>query len=245
MKKIKYSFLGMMLGMLILFTACEKEEIMTYDVQRSALDFIGSGTEYTFLGNPDDEYIMEIDVRIVGDTANYDRNFNVAIIDTLTTAQPDQYEIIGGVVKAGEFEGKLSVKLFNSEMLKDTTLNIGFKIVDSEDFLSGNIEKNDFVLGFTDKVVVPSWRFIRFFFCATQSTECYRIFVLTTGLTEFGIKEYIASGGPTGARALGTKFGDYIKEWNKNNPDNQLRHDDGDKAGELIIPKYYTRSKYD
>ncbi|MCG8375479.1 MAG: DUF4843 domain-containing protein, partial [Chlorobiales bacterium] len=194
--------------------------------------------------NPDDEYIMEIDVRIVGDTANYDRNFNVGIIDTLTTAQPDQYEIIGGVVKAGEFEGKLSVKLFKSEMLKDTTLNIGLKIVDSEDFLSGNIEKNQFVLGFTNKVILPSWRFIRYFFCANSSTECYRIFVLTTGLTKFDFAEFRVYG-TAGSIALGTKFGDYIKEWNKNNPDNPLKHDDGDKAGEEIIPRYYTHSKYD
>ncbi len=234
----------MLFGLLLILSACQKEEIMTYDTTRSAINFISKTIEYTFLTNPEDEYIQEIEVRIMGDAMDVDRNFAVKVVDSLTTAQANQYEIIGGVVKAGEYEGILSVKLFNSDMLADTTLHICVEMIDSKDFLAGNIEKSRYTIKFTDKVVLPSWTYVKYFFCTYPSTECYRVLIASTGLTKFDRSDYIANG-MAGAQALGTKFGDYIMEWNKNNPDNHLKHDDGVKAGEDIIPKYYTKSKYD
>lgn len=234
----------MLLGVLFVLSACEEEEIMTFDTSKAAINFDGSSFDYTFLGNPESEYIQEIDVKIVGDTASYDRTFNVEIIDSTTTANTGQYEILEGTVKAGEFDGTLSVKLYNSEELKDTALTIGMRLVDSEDFNVGTIEYNQFKLSFTDKIVVPPWSYIRYFFCSTSSTECYRIFVQVTGLTKFTSTEYRAYGA-AGAQALATQFGDYIKQWNQDHPDNHLKHDDGTRAGEDIVPLYYTHSKYD
>ncbi len=228
----------------MILSACTKEELTTYDTSRSAINFISDSVEYTFLANPEDEYIQEVDVRIIGSPADHDRSFTVQVVDSTTTANADQYEIIGGIVKAGEFVGKLSVKLFNSSELSDTTISLGLVIVDSDDFLAGNIENSQFKISWTDKVVLPSWRYIRFFFCATPSTEAYRVLVASTGLLKFDLSDYRAVG-LAGAQALGTQYGDYIKQWNKDNPDNHLKHDDGAKAGEDIIPRYYTRSKYD
>lgn len=234
----------MLFGLLLILSACQKEEIMTYDTNRSAINFISKTNEYTFLTNPEDVYIQKVEVRIMGDAVEYDRSFSVKVVASETTAQADQYEIIDAVVKAGEFEGTLSVRLFNSDMLADTTLNICVEMIDSDDFLAGNIDKNKFTVKFTDQVVVPTWSYFKYFFCSYPSTECYRIIIATTGLTQYFRADYIAHGS-TGTIALATKFGDYIMEWNKNNPDNHLKHDDGVKAGEDIIPKYYTKSKYD
>jgi hypothetical protein len=236
--------LSILLGVILLFGACREEEIMTYDTSRAGVNFVSSKGDYTFLYNQEDEYTQEIQVQILGDTAGYDRTFRVEVVDSMTTASSEQYEILGGIVKAGEFYGTLSVKLYNSDMLADATLTIGFQITDSDDFRPGNIESRQFKLSFTDKVVVPTWSYLRYFFCATASTECYRIFVQVTGLTQFTITEYRAYG-TAGATALGTQFGDYIMQWNKDHPDNHLKHDDGAMAGQDIIPVYYTHSKYD
>ena len=244
MKKIKLIPFCMLLGVLFVLSACEEEEIMTYDASKAAVNFSGSSFGYSFLTNPNNEHVQEVEVNIVGDTVSYDRNFNVEIVDSMTTASVNQYEVLEGTVKAGGFDGTLSVKLYNSEELADTTVTVGFKLVDSEDFEVGTIENSQFKLSFTDDVVVPAWSYMRYFFCSTSSTSCYRIFVQVTGLTQFTITEY-KQYGAAGTSALATKFGDYIKQWNLEHPDNHLKHDDGTKAGEDIIPLYYTHSKYD
>ncbi len=244
MKNFKYISFCLLLAVLTVFTACEEEDIMTYNTERSAVNFIGSSLEYSFLTNPTDEYVIEVDVQVMGDTANYDRYFNVAIVQDLTTASDNQYEIVEGIVKAGEFKGKLYVRVFKSDALDDTMAEVGIKLVDSDDFFAGNKEKDEFLIGFTNKIVLPPLQYFKYFFCKYKSTEVYRIFVLTTGLTDFGRTEYMQFG-TEGTPAIATKFGDYIKEWNKNHPDNHLKHDDGDHAGEDIIPIYYTKSKYD
>lgn len=244
MKKIKHIPFYMLFGILIILSSCQKEEIMTFDETRSAVNFVSKSVEYTFLVNPENEFLQEVEVRILGNTVDYDRAFEVEVIEATSTASSDLYEIYGGTVKAGEFTGTFSVKLFNAPILADTMLSIDLRFVESADFILGNIETSEFTIGWTDKIVVPSWSWIRHFFCATASTEAYRVLIASTGLVDFTFSDYRAIG-PTGATALGTQFGDYIKEWNKNNPDNHLKHDDGTKAGEDIIPKYYTHSKYD
>ncbi len=240
-----------LLAVMLVFTACEKDEPLAYK-SAAALNFSpvensdqAYKATYSFLGNPDQSHIYEIGVQIMGDSANHDRNFQVKVIhDSLTTATENQYKILQGVVPAGQFAGTLSVELFKSPALDSTTVSIHLQIVDAKDFMSGNKESDELVLSWTNKVVVPNWRWYSFFFTKYPSTAAYRAVVASTGLIEFTISDYLAIG-PTGAQALGTKFGDYVMEYNKQHPNNPLRHDDGPKAGELIVPLYYTHSKYD
>jgi len=245
MKKIK--LIPKLALMVIMFvTACTQEDIMPFKAE-SAVNFVSKSVEYSFLINPEDEYIQEIEVRIIGDTADYERTFNVEVInDSLTTATADQYEIIGGVVAAGEFTGKLSIKLLKSEQLNTDKVSLHVRLVDSEDFKKGNIEANDFTMAWSDQVVVPTlWTYYRAFFTSARSTAAYRAIVQSTGLTRFTAQDYVAIGLTPGAEALGTKFGDYVKQWNLDHPDNHLKHDDGPMAGRDIVPVYYTHSKFD
>lgn len=228
----------------LLFTSCDKQDIMPYQAN-SAVNFISKTVEYSFLGNPEDEYVQEIDVQIIGQATDRDRHFNVEVIqDSLTTATPQQYEIVEGVVKAGEFKGKLYVKLLKSPALDNDKVSLHLRISNSGDFQRGNTESVDFTVVWTNKVIVPAWTYYRFFFTAKASTAAYRAIVESTGVKTFTVQDYLAVGA-TGAQALGTQFGDYVKQWNKDNPDNPLRHDDGDLAGEEIVPIYYTHSKFD
>jgi len=228
----------------LLFTSCAKQDIMPFQAN-SAVNFINKTTEYSFLGNPEDEHIQEIEVRIMGDATDSDRRFNVEVIqDSLTTASAQQYEIMEGIVKAGEFKGKLYVKLLKSPALDHDKVSLHLRISNSDDFKKGNTESVDFTVFWTNKVIVPAWTYYRYFFTAKASTAAYRAIVESTGVKTFTVQDYIAVG-PTGAQALGTQFGDYVMQWNKDNPDNPLRHDDGDLAGQEIVPIYYTHSKFD
>ncbi|WP_299703641.1 DUF4843 domain-containing protein [uncultured Pontibacter sp.] len=229
---------------MVVFAGCTKQDIAPFTAD-PAVNFTSKSTEYSFLTNPGEDHVQEIDVHIVGNATDHKRYFNVQVInDSLTTARPDQYEIIGGVVNPGEFKGKLSIRLFKSPELDNDKVSLHLKLVESEDFKKGSIEMSDFTLAWTNKVIVPAWTFYRFFFTATASTAAYRAIVESTGVTKFAVSDYLAVG-PIGAEALGTKFGDYVMQWNKDNPDNPLLHDDGTKAGEKIVPIYYTRSKFE
>lgn len=244
MKKIKYILNITLALMLLSFVACEEEQITSFE-DYSAVNFVSKSIEYSFLGNAEGEYIQEANVRIMGNVRDYDRLFKVEVIkDTLTTASTDQFEIIDGVVNAGEFTGALSVKVLNSAVLDSTKVSIHLKIVDSEDFNKGNLETNELIITWSNKIVVPVWSYFKYFFCATASTSCYRAIVEATGYKKFTSTEYRAVGGD-GAIAIGTTFGNYVKQWNLDHPNNHLKHDDGSLAGEEIIPKYYTKSLYD
>lgn len=232
----------------LLFTACSKSEIPTFQgvpgVNFGKIENTNS-VVHSFLGNTGDDYIQEIPVIIMGDTSAKDRTFNVEVVnDSNTTAAPNQYEIIGGIVKKGEVNGTLSVRLIKTPSLDTSTVSLKLRLVDSEDFKAGNVETSEFIIKWTNKIVVPSWSYFRYFFTSVGSTAAYRIIVETTGLTTLTAQQYGALG-EAAVIAYATKFGDYIKQWNKDHPDDKLKHDDGTKAGQEIVPLYYTHSKFD
>jgi hypothetical protein len=248
MKKINF-FLSTVLLASTMIAGCKKDEPMAFKAE-SAVNFnlVNKlySVDYSFLTNPEPEFVQEVPVTILGDTTGYDRTFNVEVVnDSVTTATPDLYEIIGGKVDAGHFTGKLQVKLKKSAALDSSTASIKVRIVDSEDFNSGNLESREFVINWTNKIIVPAWSvYLRTYITPTRSTVAFRIFMQLSGLTQFTAAEYRILG-VAGSEALGTKYGDYIKQWNKDHPNDILRHDDGTNVGEPIVPLYYTRSKFD
>lgn len=248
MKNIKFLFSYVLL-ISVVFTGCKKDEISEFQAD-AAVNFIqidkAYSVQYSFLGNSEDEYIQEIPVRIIGDTTGNDRQFSAVVVkDSITTAPESQYEILGGVIEAGKFEGKLTVKLLNSDALNTSRVSIKLKLAGSEDFKAGNVESSEFVVTWTNQVIVPSWSYYRYYFTSVASTAAYRLIVQTTGLTTLTATQHNREIGALGVEALGTQFGDYVKQWNLDHPDQLLRHDDGTQAGQLINPLYYTRSKYD
>ena len=248
MRKIN-SYLLSWLVLSILLVNCTKKDIATF-ASDDAVNFgrieNTNTVTYSFMANPNDEYIQEVPVLIMGDTAGFDRSFEVQVVnDSNTTASPDQYQILGGTVKAGQFTGTLAVKLMKTPDLDDTTVSLKLKLIDAADFKAGNIESSEFIVRWTNKVVVPSWTYFRYFFTSVPSTAAYRLIVQTTGLTTLTARQYAVDIGAAGVQALATKFGDYVKQWNKDHPNDKLKHDDGPKAGEEIVPLYYTHSKYD
>lgn len=225
-----------------ILASCEQEEIMSFQSEQ-AVNFTQSTQTYSFLGNPEDVQTIEIQVMIMGNAVDYDRTFSVETIEE-SNAPEGSYEIVRGVVEAGEFTGNLVVNVYNSPALADSEASLLLEFNDSEDFKPGNLNSRQYTLKWTDMVVVPSWKYYKYFFTAVPSPAAYRAIVESTGATTFSIQDYRALG-PVGAVVLGTTFGNYVKQWNLDNPENPLVHDAGPQEGELIVPKYYTRSLYD
>lgn len=246
------------MGALLLFSvflgACQKEGLTIFDSE-PAVNFdiisvtgglVSYSKDYNFLLNPDDEYVEEINVSVMGGSADRDRYFKVDVVeDENTTATAGQYQIIEGLVPAGEFKGKLFIKLNRTPDLQEKTLSLKIRIVESEDFKVGNTESSQFILTWNDRAVPPAINvYVRTFFIANWSTQAYRIFTQTTGMLNFLVADYSRMG-EAGTIALSTKFGDYIKQWNLDHPEEELEHDDGPLVGQAIDPIHYTRSKYD
>jgi len=243
MKKIYYIIHMLLVGIIFTLNSCKKDEISSFTA-KEAVNFTTASANYSFLGNPEKEYIQTIPVRILGNPSTKERTFSVSVVnDAITTATSEQYRIIGGVVKPGEFTGTLSVALINSSELNSKTVNLKLKLSDSGDFKAGNVETSEFVVGWTNQILVPSWSY-RYFFTSVASTNAYRIIVQVTGLKTLTAAEFRAKG-QIECETLGTKFGDYVKQWNKDHPSDRLKHDSGTLNGQDIVPLYYTHSKFD
>ena len=236
MKQNRYIYF-LLLVLVILGWSCERDEISGFEAD-PGISFVKDSIGYSFIQNNSDEYTLEVPVRIIGDSTNYDRSFNVDILqDSLTTADPSLYEIMEGMIPAGKFTGNLLVRLKKAPVLDSTAVSLHLQLTSSADFSPGTVETMKTKLTWTNKIIVPSWTFFRYFFCRYPSTRAYRIFIETTGMTTFTLQDYL-SVGPTGAKALGTAFGDYIRDYNEAHPDAPLVHDDGPNAGEPIVPIY-------
>lgn len=234
--------------LLVIATAsCSKKDITPFS-SKDAVNFVDTNEvayEYSFLGNPDPDHIMELPVNISGNVADRDRKFNAVVVkDSATTAPDGLYEIVGGYVKAGMVRGYLQIRVKNAPQLATSKVSLRVKLTASDDFIAGNADKNMFIVRWTEQVVVPSWSFFRYYFTSAASTKAYKLIVQTTGLRSLTNAEHRALT-PTAVQAMGTVFGDYIKQWNLDHPDDHLKHDDGSLAGQEMIPLYYSRSKYD
>lgn len=191
----------------------------------------------SFLGNNTGVYTQKVAVDIMGDSAGYDRTFKVKVVNQGTTANKSDYDIKGGVVKAGHFHGVLKVKLYNSKKLKNKFVSLHLKLVDSKDFKAGNVESNEILLKWTNQIVVPKWNYTyKRFFCQYPSTTAYRAIVISTGYkhinVDLTIKLTVA-----GMQALGKEFGDYVRHYNATH-NKPLTHADGPAAGSPIDPVY-------
>ena len=148
-------------------------------------------------------------------------------------------------MEAGKFTGKLKIKLIKSPELDQKTVSLKLKIINSNDFKVGNIESSVFTVKWTNQIVLPAWNYFRLFFVSVASNSAYRLIVQTTGLKTLTAQQYSREIGAAGVEALATKFGDYVKQWNKDHPNDKLKHDTGTRAGQEIVPLYYTHSKFD
>jgi hypothetical protein len=241
----KLFFIAMVL--IVSATSCAKKDLTPF-IASDAINFIDTNQvayEYSFLGNPNPDHVYELPVRIVGNVADHDRTFNaVAVKDSATNAPDELYEILGGYVKAGQFRGFLRVKLKMAPQLATSKVSLRLKLASSADFTAGTNENSTFIIRWTGQVVIPSWSIFRLYFTTAASTNAYNLIVFTTGLKTLSAGEHARLGIPA-AQSLATAFGDYVKQWNLDHPNDILKHNDGTLAGQAIVPLYYTRSKYD
>lgn len=241
MKTIKYICLFFLLGSI---AGCQKSDIMLYE-QRAGVYFSTYSSSYSFADSPGvDTAVLRLPVDITGSTTDYDREFIITLpnVDTLTTAEDDQYKIRKGIVKAGEGKGFVEVELYRDDRLKDSTYRILLSIQRSPDFPEIRLKRFNMSVSFTERLIRPdNWFQLKAL--GDYSTAWWR-FILS--VTEGNRLMYWGGPGASmnpdpekwymGAAELAawvTVIRIALDEYN-DGPDGPLLHDDGDKKGEPV-----------
>lgn len=227
----------------LLLIGCEKSEPTAFHAEPAVVfDYTtteGQVNRFSFLGKSEDVGYVKIPVIINGFPSDQDRSFEVEVVtDTITNADPSDYEILPSIIQGGRVKDTLVVQVFKKAELDTTTKYLYLRVAANENFVPGVLEKQFMQIQWSNQAIMPTWgTYFRTFISATGSTRAYRIFVETTGLTNFTAAEYRIYQ-QAGAEVLGKAFGDYIREWNSQNPTEPLVHDDGAQKGQPIVPRY-------
>lgn len=242
MKHIKYICLFFLLGSI---TGCQKSDIMLYE-QRAGVYFSAYTYDYSFADDPGvDTAVLRLKVDITGVPTDYDREFVVTLpnIDTVTTAEDDQYKIGKGIVKAGEGEGFVELEIYRDDRLKDSTYRVLLSIQRSPDFPEIRLKRFNMSVSFTERLIRPlNWNFLKL---GDYSTAWWRfILEVTEGNT---LRHW--TGGPTGSANPDPEYWYMgyaelaawqalirvaLDDYNANHLGDPLKHDDGEKKGEPV-----------
>ena len=244
MKKRLYTLISC-LASLLLFAACEKSDLPYYTGGNVLhFDYPQATAGLTFLNNLEaDCDTLKIPVEMTGMPADVSREFKMVIPedDTITTAPEGSWRIVKSHVDAGAAKGDLWLELKNPEKMGKKTFVLRLKITDNENFKAGGrLNYLATTITWSSDVVRPqTWSAMRWFFTSQYSSNVYRALIASTGLLEFW---YYDPDPETGYQlgqyegwVYGRKFGDWIRNYNATH-DDVYRHDDGDYAGQEIVP---------
>ena len=246
MNKIIYKSI-ILLACICCLQSCKKEEIMYYE-GGSAVHFLSRTQNHSFLLTLDEQYgEMTIPVMLVGNPVDKDINLSYEIIndEQYTTASSEHYEILEAVIPKGEQRGYVKVRVSNPNLLDlgTPTLTLRLKLVDGNDVQAGGwLDYLTIDLTWSSDVVQPAtWGSMRWFTCIQYSSNVYRAYIAATGLLEM---YYSLTPAPDGTEwpeqqcyVLGKKFGDWVRQWNKDHYPEVYCHDDGPYAGQPIQPE--------
>ena len=228
---------------------CKEEPLQPYTAGE-AICFYTHSFNLSFYGLTVEEQsseIVKMGIHIMGFTKPYDRAVTGAVIEKGTTATPDEYRILGGMIPANTATGIFEVELMNRDKLATDELILNVALTENEHFVPGLKENYTFRLLWSQKLVEPdSWDRMRSYFCAVYSSQCYKAIILATGRKQF----YNNRNGPDPddpehrqltSEAMYTyavMFGNYIRQYNAEHPDAPMLHDDGPGMGSPIVPIY-------
>lgn len=244
------SYIKILLGCTVfgwLIAGCQKSELVGY-TGGSTVGFWVHTINHSLYGMTVEELprdTVTLDLAITGDVVDYDRYVEGTFIPDAPGTAPDEqnntavegvdYNILGGIVKANEEYGKFQVEIINRDFLKENELKLNLAIKASKDFEVGLKDNNSIIISWSQKVMPPAtWNMMRYFFCATYSTQVYKVFMQVTGLKEFDYPKTITE---TEGFVMGRNFGNAVRAYEEQYKTPML-HDDGDAEGTPIIPLY-------
>lgn len=242
MKRIlKYSSLVM--GLALMLQSCKKEELKVYQ-DDPGVYFTTSTYSYSFTEDVGaTSKMIYLPVNLSGMTKDVDRTFKIEVVnDTNTTAKPDWYEIQTGILPKNSLVGKVAVLLKRNATVDTSIVKLNVKLVGSNDLdplLAPNV-----VISWTGKIIQPpNWSTLRFYFGTPFSTGWYLFMLEAAGVTAFRYTHIAAlkatdpaywSWSADELKGYAMKVRDALINYNLAHPGNELKHNDGASAGQLV-----------
>ncbi|MDR1755453.1 MAG: DUF4843 domain-containing protein [Culturomica sp.] len=181
-------------------SACEQDEIDTFESAHQMVAFTTAATTKTFVGLPDGaKIVVEIPIKVAGDIADTVRKaVFVQANDTVTTLPADKWTILAAEIPAGAWEGVLRMEITKPWAADDTVrkdLLLRVVTADGGDFYAGP-ESRRHTLTISNKIQPPrTWDSMlstaKTFSIGFFSPAYYAWIIEETGYTEFPVNEAI------------------------------------------------------
>ena len=242
---MKQMIIRLMIAALVisLWVSCDQEKTIMYQQEAGVRFLYQSEDEYSFVDNYGETvHLYYISVATTGDSVDYERKVSIAVVENDTnnvnTARSEQYKLLEGLVPAGSFLGEVPVEIHCTPDMSDSTFVVHIKLVPNEDFPLAGFDDRYFKLSVTNPLVKPeNWGNLAFYFGQQFSISWYR-FILNVlnvsyipypsaqeGDEKWSYNQLLANAGKVKAALL---------QYNREHPNDPLRHEDGDYAGDEV-----------
>ena len=186
------------------FASCSKEEVAVYDTEGSNfIEFVAPTEDtasFSFMFHPSvaagGAYDLAIPVKILGQAKNYDREYKVIVVDSLTSAKEGTHFAMPEkvVVRAGNFVDTLIVKLFRTADLKTSVVSLGIRIENNSEFYAGQVAYRESIWFINDSFAKPAWwtdyatdryNSVEYIYLGTYSDKKYELLIQVTGVSDW------------------------------------------------------------
>ena len=154
--------------------------------------------------------VMEVSfkVNLIGHVTDYDRPFEVAVVEEETTAEENEYEIETPVLKAGEITTDLKIKLFKTPRMDEEKVTLTILLLAGKHFNLGYEDQLTAQVIYDNTPLKPEWwtEFIALCYLGEYTPAKYNAFYNYCGLTDISDLE------PSELRELVLGFKEYIEE---------------------------------
>ena len=154
------------------------------------------------------EMEVSFKVNLIGHVTDYDRPFEVAVVEEETTAEENEYEIETPVLKAGEITTHLKIKLFKTPRMDEEKVTLTILLLAGKHFNLGYEDQLTAQVIYDNTPLKPEWwtEFIALCYLGEYTPAKYNAFYNYCGLTDISDLE------PSELRELVLGFKEYIEE---------------------------------
>ncbi|WP_418991080.1 DUF4843 domain-containing protein [Alistipes sp.] len=208
----------------VLIGGCNKSEVETFESQNRIwfTQKISIKNEWIYLNEQEHSFALypgknsikvPFQVNLMGDLADYDREFKVVAVDSLTTAVDSEYEVSSSVLRADQTIDTLWVRLIKSARLDNEEVKLTLYMAENENFAPGYSNSLQVTVSFSNKPVQPEWwtdEMSQIFLGPYSEKKFVALFTFAT--TEYGMEDLndISEMAPSALRKLLLRFKDYI-----------------------------------
>lgn len=183
-----YIILGLLFYALF---SCTKDDIPTYEGKRFLYipDSLGMDTALVSFKHYFGENTIRVPfcVRLTGTQCEEDMTYRIEVVDSLTSALPEEYELPESpVFSAGKWTDTLWISLKNTDRLQTETARLVIHLLANENFGVGFADRLTASLKFNNQMSRPAWwdKDITRNYLGAYSEEKFLAFYACTGISD-------------------------------------------------------------